>query len=106
MILACTGLFLKYFSRSSPLGQYTPDASYWLYIIHMPVVVGFQVALMPLPIPALAKVPLALALSIVVLVASYDLFVRPTWIGALLNGRRYARGLPELQERISQAATP
>lgn len=105
LIFACTGLFLKYFSRPSPAGRYMSDASYWLYIMHMPVVVGLQVALTALPLPALAKIPLVLALSLVVLIASYDLFVRPTWIGALLNGRRYSRGLPELQERMSQPAT-
>jgi peptidoglycan/LPS O-acetylase OafA/YrhL len=104
LIFACTGLFLKYFSRSSPLGRYMSDASYWLYIVHMPVVVGFQVALMRLPIPALAKIPLVLALSVVVLVVSYDLFVRPTWIGALLNGRRYPRRLPKVSESLAQPA--
>jgi hypothetical protein len=105
LIFACTGLFLKYFSRPSPLGRYMSDASYWLYIMHMPVVVGFQVALRPLAMPALAKVPLALALSLIALVASYDLFVRPTWIGALLNGRRYARRLPRVTESLRQPAT-
>jgi glucan biosynthesis protein C len=105
LIFACTGLFLKYFSRPSPVGRYMSDASYWLYIMHMPVVVGFQVALRPLPIPALAKIPLALALSVLVLIASYDLFVRPTWIGALLNGRRYARRLPQVTESLAQPAT-
>jgi glucan biosynthesis protein C len=104
MIFACTGLFLKYLSRPSPVGRYMSDASYWLYIMHMPVVVGFQVALMELPVPALAKIPLALALSLIVLIASYDLFVRPTWIGALLNGRRYARRLPEVTENLTQPA--
>ncbi len=105
LIFACTGLFLKYFSHPSPLGRYMSDSSYWLYIMHMPVVVGFQVALAPLPVPALAKIPIALAFSLVVLIASYDLFVRPTWIGALLNGRRYARRLPRIPEGVSQPAT-
>jgi glucan biosynthesis protein C len=72
--------------------------------MHMPVVVGFQVALRPLSMPALAKIPLALAFSLIVLIASYDLFVRPTWIGALLNGRRYARRLPRVTESLRQPA--
>jgi len=105
LIFACTGLFLKYLSRPSPVGRYMSDASYWLYIMHMPVVVGFQVALTPVPIPALAKIPLVLALSVTLLVASYDLFVRPTWIGALLNGRRYTRRLPDVSKSLTQPAT-
>jgi peptidoglycan/LPS O-acetylase OafA/YrhL len=76
--------------------RYLSDASYWLYIMHMPVVVGLQFALLPVPLPALAKIPIVLALAVAILIASYDLMVRPTWIGALLNGRRYPRHLPVL----------
>lgn len=104
LTFACTGLFLKYLHRPSPLGRYMSDSSYWLYIMHMPVVVLLQVALMPLPLPALAKVPLVLAISVGILVVSYDVVVRSTWIGALLNGRRYARRLPEVREEVVTAA--
>jgi peptidoglycan/LPS O-acetylase OafA/YrhL len=90
------GLFLKFASRPSPLGRYLSDASYWIYIMHMPVVVLLQVAMMPVPVPALAKIPIVLGLASVVLVVSYDFMVRPTWIGALLNGRRYPRRLPAM----------
>ncbi len=89
LIFACTGLFLRYCSRPSPRWRYMSDASYWLYIMHMPVVVGLQVAFQFVPLPALAKVPIVLALAVLILVVSYDLMVRSTWIGALLNGRRY-----------------
>jgi membrane-bound acyltransferase YfiQ involved in biofilm formation len=94
MIFAVTGLFLKLCSHPSPRWRYLSDSSYWIFILHMPVVVGLQVALMPVPLPALAKIPLVLAIAVVLLVISYDVAVRPTWIGALLNGRRYPRGLP------------
>ncbi len=103
-IFVCTGLFLKYCSNPSPRGRYMSDSSYWLYIMHMPVVVGLQVACLPIPIPALAKIPLVLAISVALLVVSYDLLVRPTWIGALLNGRRYPRRLPQLPHPALSAA--
>ena len=36
---------------------------------------------------------------------SYDFLVRPTWVGALLDGRRYPRRLPTLpMEAVSMAA--
>jgi glucans biosynthesis protein C len=98
---ACIGLFLKYLSQPRPLVRYLSDASYWLYIMHLPVVVGLQFALLPVPWPALAKIPVVLALAIAILLASYDLLVRPTWLGALLNGRRYLRHLPELPTEAS-----
>ncbi len=93
LTFACIGLFLKFFSGASVRWRYMSDASYWLFIMHMPVVVGLQVALLPVPLPALVKVPIVLAIAVALLTVSYDLMVRPTWIGALLNGRRYPRGL-------------
>jgi glucans biosynthesis protein C len=89
LIFVTLGLFLKYARRASARWRYMSDSSYWLYLMHMPVVVGLQVAFRPLPLPAIAKIPLVLGVSVVILVATYDLFVRSTWIGALLNGRRY-----------------
>ncbi len=104
-IFACTGLFLRFYSRPSARWRYMSDASYWLFIMHMPVVVGLQVALLPVPLPALAKIPVVLALAVAILTVSYDFMVRPTWIGALLNGRRYRRGLPKVpREPLLEAA--
>jgi glucans biosynthesis protein C len=93
LIFVTLGLFLKYARRASARWRYMSDSSYWLYLMHMPVVVGLQVAFRPLPLPAIAKIPLVLGVSVVILVATYDLFVRATWIGALLNGRRYDRSM-------------
>ncbi len=101
---ACIGLFLKYCDRPSPRWRYMSDASYWVFIMHLPVVVGFQGALAPVPMPALAKIPIVLALSLAVLIATYDVFVRPTWIGVLLNGRRYPRNLPTVEKQMMVTA--
>ena len=104
-IFICTGLFLKYGSAPSPRWRYMSDASYWLFIMHMPVVVGLQVAFLKVPLPALAKVPIVLAIAVAILTVSYDYMVRPTWIGALLNGRRYPRRPPVVQpEALAEAA--
>ena len=100
LIFACIGLFLKYFSGASARWRYMSDASYWLFIMHMPVVVGLQVALLPVPLPTLVKVPIVLAIAVAILTVSYDLMVRPTWIGALLNGRRYPRGLVAVRREV------
>lgn len=104
LTFATIGLFLRYCSAESPAWRYMSDASYWMFIMHMPVVIGWQVALMAVPLPALAKIPIALALSVLVLLPSYDLLVRPTWLGAMMNGRRYPRGLPKTEEAAYAAA--
>ena len=101
---AWIGLFLKFLYQPRRLVRYLSDASYWMYIMHLPVVVGLQFALLPLPIPALAKIPIVLALAIAILIASYDFMVRPTWLGALLNGRRYPRHLEGVPAEALSAA--
>jgi glucans biosynthesis protein C len=89
LILGTTGLFLRYLSGHSPLGRYLCDSSYFLYIAHLPVIMLFQLILLGVPLPPLAKIVLALAGTIAVLLPLYRYAVRPTVIGAVLNGRRY-----------------
>jgi peptidoglycan/LPS O-acetylase OafA/YrhL len=89
LIFAVTGLFLRYLGRHSALGRYLCDSSYFLYLAHMPVIIAFQLLLRDVPLPPLAKVPLVLAATIAVLLPLYRYGVRPTVIGAVLNGRRY-----------------
>ena len=48
-------------------------------------------ALASLAWPAAVKVLIVVALSFPTLVLTYDVAVRATWVGALLNGRRNAR---------------
>lgn len=91
MVFGLTGLFLRYCSRERPLARYLADASYWMYLMHMPVVMVFQMVLASLTWPAAAKVPIVAVLSFAVLLMSYDVVVRATWVGCLLNGRRYVR---------------
>jgi peptidoglycan/LPS O-acetylase OafA/YrhL len=86
-----TGLFLKYAAAERPLGRYLSDGSYWIYVVHMPVVMACQMVLSGVAMPTELKAPLVAGVSLVLLVASYDLLARPSWIGGLLNGRRYPR---------------
>jgi glucan biosynthesis protein C len=98
LILGVTGLFLRYLSGYSALRRYLCDSSYFLYIAHMPVIMAFQLALKDVALPPLAKAMLALAGTIAVLLPIYSYAVRPTFIGAVLNGRRYpptVRGMVE-----------
>jgi glucans biosynthesis protein C len=90
LILGTTGLFLRYLSGHSALRRSLCDSSYFLYIAHLPVILLFQLILLDVPLPPLAKIPLVLAATIAVLLPLYRYGVRPTFIGAVLNGRKYA----------------
>jgi peptidoglycan/LPS O-acetylase OafA/YrhL len=91
LVFGLTGLFLRYCDRERPLGRYLADASYWMYLMHMPVLMVLQMGLARVAWPAAVKVPIVVALAFAILVLSYDVMVRATWVGALLNGRRYSR---------------
>lgn len=91
MIAALVGLFRRHFSASSGWWKYLADASYWCYLAGFPVQAGLQVWLAPYQIPILAEFLLVNVLTFAVLLTSYELCVRHTWVGLMLNGKRPER---------------
>ncbi len=63
-------------------------SSYWLYIAHLPLVMALQVVVSRFDWPWYAKFGAILAVAYTVLLLSYQLLVRYTFVGAILNGRR------------------
>ena len=88
---AVIGLAVRYLSDERPAVRYVADASYWIYLAHLPVVVAFQVVVGHWPLHWTVKFPLVMIASLAVLFASYNYLVRTTFIGGLLNGRRSPR---------------
>ena len=82
------GLAMQVFSRRNPAIRYVADASYWIYIAHLPVVMALQAALLDLDLAVWPKFAVLNAAAFAILFASYALFVRHTFIGAALNGKR------------------
>ena len=93
LIFALTGLFLRYCERPSATWRYLADASYWLYLTHVPLTLVFPGLLANLVVPAGVKFVIVAGSTLAITVLTYDLFVRSTWIGQLLNGRRYPRSI-------------
>jgi glucan biosynthesis protein C len=92
LILSIIGLFDRFLSRPNARMRYICDSSYFLYLAHMPVLLVFQLLLLPLTISPLLKIAIALAATVAVLFAMYRYGVRPTFVGVALNGRRYPTG--------------
>ena len=90
-VLGLTGAALRFLSNYSATRRYIADASYWIYLAHLPVVAAFQVWVGHWPLHWSVKYPLILVASFAVLFLSYHYFVRPTFLGKLLNGRKYPR---------------
>lgn len=90
-IFALLGFAMRYLSDVCPARRYVADASYWMYIMHLSVLAFFAVWLNPLPWHWTIKYPIQVAGTIAVLLVSYHYLVRASFIGAMLNGRRYPR---------------
>jgi peptidoglycan/LPS O-acetylase OafA/YrhL len=85
------GAALRWCAGHSPLRRYLADASYWIYLMHLPLVMALQVWLRELDASPWLKFAAILGATVLALLASYALIVRNTWIGAMLNGRRKPR---------------
>jgi ABC-type multidrug transport system ATPase subunit/peptidoglycan/LPS O-acetylase OafA/YrhL len=88
-IFGLTGAALRFLSSFSATRRYIADASYWVYLAHLPVVAALQIWVGHWPLSWAIKYPLILVASFAVLFLSYHLLVRPTFIGQLLNGRKH-----------------
>ncbi|TFW10632.1 hypothetical protein E4L96_23270 [Massilia arenosa] len=98
---ALTGLGLRFFDRPHPLRQYLADASYWIYLVHLPLVVLLQGLVSQQGWPWALKLASIVAGAFAVMLATYAWMVRGTWVGAVLNGRR--KGPLRARARSSQA---
>ena len=90
---ALIGLFLRHVARPRAWLAYLADSAYWVYLVHLPMTVGFAALLYGVPIPAPAKIFLNVMATTALCLASYHWCVRFTAVGLFLNGRRAPRPL-------------
>jgi peptidoglycan/LPS O-acetylase OafA/YrhL len=88
MITGLWGAFLRVFARESAWVRYLADSAYWCYLASITPLIVFQFVVKDWPLPGLLKAALVTVATMAVLLASYEWFVRYTWIGAILNGRK------------------
>jgi peptidoglycan/LPS O-acetylase OafA/YrhL len=85
---AFIGAALAFCAKESPARRYVADASYWIYLVHLPIVMALQVAFAKLPLHWAVKYLLILAIAFAAMLATYQHLVRYGFIGAVLNGRK------------------
>lgn len=100
-VLGLLGAFVRFRRTPSLRWRYVADASYWVYLAHLPLVVWLQVLMARWPVHWTLKYPLILAIATAACFVSYRYLVRSTFIGAQLNGRRYPPPQAAQQEQVT-----
>lgn len=109
-VLACLGWFTARYRGESKAWRYIADASYWVYLAHLPTVVALQVAVGRVLWPWWVKFPMIVAIAFPLLFLSYHFLVRSTFIGCQLNGRKHPFRWPSvggiLGKGLAERANP
>ncbi len=78
----------RYLTRRSPWLSFFSDSSYWVYLIHLPIVLFLQTLLIPMEWPLVLKLGVVILGTLISCLATYIVFVRYTPLGWLLHGKR------------------
>ncbi len=88
MALGLMGLFRAVLGAGNARVRYLSDASYWLYLMHLPLIIALQGLSFEWALPSIVKLVLLIAVTTGVLLVVYEWGVRYTPVGTLLNGKR------------------
>jgi glucan biosynthesis protein C len=89
LFFGLVGVLLRHLDRSIPAVRYIADASYWFYLIHFPIAAWLPGLLVGLEWAPEVKFAVVLSTVLTICLVTYELFVRSTYVGTILNGRRY-----------------
>ncbi len=88
---ASIGMAVRFLDAPSARWRYLADASYWMYLIHLPIVSLLQAWMLGWPLHWSIKFALILVITAALLFGTYHYLVRFTFMGRFLNGRKHAR---------------
>jgi hypothetical protein len=78
----------RFLATRNGLLSFISDSAYWVYLVHLPLVLFWQTFLIPLPWPLGIKMAIVLLGTTIPSLLTYVVFVRYTPIGWLLHGKR------------------
>lgn len=82
------GLAQCHFDRDTPWIQYVSQSSYWVYLVHLPLVFFAGWVLVRFDLPAVLKFPLVCGFAAGAGLVTFHYWVQKTWVGVFLHGRR------------------
>jgi len=85
---AALALALRFLAGKRPVLRYLSDASYWVYLLHLPVVMGLQVLVHDLALPWPLKLAAIVGGTAAIMLGTYELLIRHSFMGRWLNGKK------------------
>ncbi|MEZ6044569.1 MAG: acyltransferase [Planctomycetaceae bacterium] len=86
--LGMMGCYLRWMNHRYEGISYFAAASFWMYLVHHPIIGAIHIGLAFVSLPAMLKGLMAWLLTVAITVGSYELFVRKTRLSAWLNGKK------------------
>ena len=90
-VVGLIGMAQRFLDREYVSVAYLAAASYWIYLVHFPLVGFAQIGISVLPGPALAKYVAVFTVTLLASLVSYERYVRRTFIGRALSGSDVVR---------------
>jgi len=87
-ILGGFGVCLEFIKGKGPAMRFLAEASFWVYLIHLPIVMLTQALLLPIPWPGPVKFLVTSAVGAMLSVLSYEYVTRYSLVGEIVNGAR------------------
>lgn len=106
MCFGTMGFFKIVASANRPWVRYVSDASYWICLWHVALIFPAQALAARLSWDVHLEVMLVIVAVTAILLAVYQLAVRYTWIGTMLNGQRVRRRDHDEDESRANPSTP
>lgn len=88
MTLWCLLAGNRWLDKKWAMMRWLADASYWVYLVHLPLLFAIQYQLLDVPLHWTAKFAVSVLVTSAVSLASYQFLVRHTALGRLINGHR------------------
>lgn len=104
MTLVCLVAGKRFMDRANPAVRYIADSSYWVYIVHLPLVFFIQYLLLDTHWNLWIEFAISSFGTLAIGLISYAVFVRYTPIGWLLNGRRGRQANRAVGDRPQEAS--
>ena len=90
-VFGLIGAYRRVFARPNPVARYLAASSFWVYLVHLPIVGLMQADLVGVGIAPSIKFALTLGVTVALGLSSYELGVRRTALGRFLDGHPVPR---------------